>query len=262
MPTQVNNSNAESLAERLEEHREKVHSGGGAKPPIEKPPTGGGGGGNEEWRDGQSGPRSNLKMIRLALLSALAGDFMALTVLIALFFVRHSTHHWDRFGANYVPDWYPLELPPILYVNTAVLLMSALTMEVARRHIFREIDVMDEWLGLGRPALKRALPWLCATLMLGVIFLLGQLEAWRQLVARGFSFVRNVTPASNTFYILTGFHMLHLLVGVAAIGGVVFLVGRFKRLELRQIAVDATAWSWMAMCAMWLIIFGLLVFAG
>jgi cytochrome c oxidase subunit 3 len=262
MPTQVNNSNAESVAEKQEEQRERMRSGGGAKPPIEKPPTGGGGDGDEEWQKGRSGPRSNLKIIRLALLSALAGDFMVLTVLVALFFVRHSTHHWDRFGANYVPDWYPLELPPILYVNTAVLLMSAFTMEMARRHIFREIDVMDEWLGLGRPAMKRAMPWLSATLILGVTFLAGQLEAWRQLVARGLSFTRNVTPASNTFYILTGFHMLHLLVGLASIGGGVFLVGRLKRLELRQIALDATAWFWMAMCAMWLIIFGLLVFAG
>ena len=47
-------------------------------------------------------------------------------------------------------------------------------MEVARAHIFREIDVLEEWLGLGRPALRRTIPWVAATLPLGLLFLLGR----------------------------------------------------------------------------------------
>jgi len=46
-------------------------------------------------------------------------------------------------------------LPHILYWNTAVLLLSSLTMERARRNIFREIDGLEEWLGMGRPALRK-----------------------------------------------------------------------------------------------------------
>jgi cytochrome c oxidase subunit 3 len=257
MPVQFSNPTRESA----KEIREKVHSGGIGLPPVELPPTGGGDEGGDEWDEDRSGPRSKLKMIRLALLFAIVGDFIALMVLVAFFFVNHSSHHWDRFGANLVPDWYPIELPPIMSVNTAVLVLSVLTVEVARRKIFKEIDVMDEWLGLGKPALKHSLPWLGATLFLGVVFLAGQLEAWRQLVARRVTFGRLATPASNTFYILTGFQILHLLVGILVIGAGVFLLGRLKRIELRQIAVDATAWFWLSMCGMWMVIFGLLVFA-
>jgi cytochrome c oxidase subunit 3 len=250
-----------STTETPEELHEKLHSGGGALPPVELPPTGGGDEGGDDWEDDRNGPRSNLKIIRLALLSAIAGDFMALLFLCVFFYVSHSSHHWDRFGQQFVPEWYPIELPPILYLNTAVLLLSVLTVEIARRKIFREIDVMDEWLGLGKPALKHSLPCLGATLLFGMLFLAGQLEAWRQLVAHGVSFFHHVTPAGNTFYMLTGFQMLHLLLGILAICVGVFVLPRLNRIELRQIAVDATAWFWLSMCAMWVIIFGLLVFA-
>src|SRR5208282_5364748 len=65
-----------------------------------------------------------------------------------------------------------------------------------RRHIFREFDVLEEWLGLGRPALRRTLPWLGATLALGLMFLAGQIVAWRQLTAQGFAFNRWASPGS------------------------------------------------------------------
>ena len=113
-----------------------------------------------------------------------------------------------------IGDWHPVPLPPILYLNTAVLLLSGLTMELARRNIFHEIDVLEEWLGLGRPALHRALPWLGATLALGAMFLAGQWMAWRQLTAQGFAFDQNATPASYFFYLITGLHAAHLLLGV------------------------------------------------
>ena len=86
-------------------------------------------------------------------------------------------------------------------------------MEFAREGIFREIDVLEEWLGLGRPALRRSRPWLAATLGLGVLFLAGQAMAWKQLTAQGFAFDRFATPASYFFYIITGLHAAHLAVG-------------------------------------------------
>ena len=83
-------------------------------------------------------------------------------------------------------DWHPVRLPPILYLNTGLLLLSSLTMERARQNIFREIDVLEEWLGLGRPALRRTMPWVAATLVLGILFLAGQVIAWTQSDGAGF----------------------------------------------------------------------------
>ena len=88
---------------------------------------------------------------------------------------------------------------------------------VARLQIFREFDVLEEWLGLGRPAVRRAMPWLGATLGLGLLFLLGQILAWRQLTAQGFAFDRWATPASYFFYVITGLHAAHLALGIVAL---------------------------------------------
>jgi cytochrome c oxidase subunit 3 len=164
----------------------------------------------------------------------------------------------DPRSHEQIGDWHPILLPPILFLNTAVLLLSSLTIEFARRNIFREIDVLEEWLGLGRPALRRTLPWIGATLALGSLFLAGQWVAWRQLTAQGFAFDHSATPASYFFYIITGLHAAHLFLGLIALAVCLTAINRFKRVELRQIAVDATAWYWHAMGLAWILLFAVL----
>ena len=131
-------------------------------------------------------------------------------------------------------------------------------MELARRKIFREIDVLEEWLGLGRPALRNTLPWVAATLAMGILFLAGQWVAWRELTAQGFAFDRWSTPASYFFYVITGLHAAHLFFGILALALCLFALGWFKRVEYRQIAVDSTAWFWHTMSVAWLVLFAVL----
>ena len=133
-------------------------------------------------------------------------------------------------------------------------------MEVARQNIFREIDVLEEWLGLGQPALRRSLPWVGATLGLGALFLAGLWMAWSQLTAQGFAFNRWSTPASYFFYVITGLHAAHLLLGIAALLACLVALRWFKRVEYRQIAVDTVAWYWHAMSLVWLGLLAVLVF--
>jgi cytochrome c oxidase subunit 3 len=125
-------------------------------------------------------------------------------------------------------------------------------------HIFREIDVLEEWLGLGRPALRRTLPWVAGTLALGLLFLAGQVFAWSRLTAVGYAFDRSATPASYFFYLITGLHAAHLVLGVLALILCLCILGWFKRVEYRQIAVDVTAWYWHAMSLAWLVLFAVL----
>src|SRR5215469_3927843 len=139
---------------------ERKDTGIGGKPPLARRPTGGGGG-DDNWDNrpsGRRGPRELLIRYRLGVLFALAGDLMFFVALVSAFFVRQSTGHFDVHD-NYINDWRPLAVPRILWLNTAVLLLSSATMEMARRQLFHEIDVMEEWLGLGRPAVQRAVPW-------------------------------------------------------------------------------------------------------
>ncbi len=234
--------------------------GTGGKPPVDRRPTGGGGGGgDDDWKNPRRGPREQLNRMRAFVFCALAGDMMFFVVLVALFYARQASTHMDLSTLQQIGVWHPILLPPVLFLNTAVLLLSSLSMESARRHIFREFDVLEEWLGLGRPALRRSLPWVGVTLVLGVLFLAGQLLAWKQLSAQGFAFDRWATPASYFFYIITGLHAAHLVIGIAALLVCLFVVARFRRVESRQIAVDATAWFWHTMGIAWLVLFGVLV---
>jgi cytochrome c oxidase subunit III len=238
---------------------ERKDTGIGGKPPVDRRPTGGGGDG-DNWENrpsGRRGPRELLSRYRLGVIFALAGDLMFFVAIVSAFFVRQSAGHFDA-RENYISDWRPLAVPPILWLNTAALLLSSVTVEMARRQLFREIDVMEEWLGLGRPAVKRAAPWLIATVVLGVVFLVGQWIAWKQLVLAGFSF-DSPDPSSHFFYLITGTHGLHLVLGILALAGA--LVGLFtlRRIELRQIVVDCTAWYWHTMGLFWIFLFALLV---
>lgn len=240
---------------------ERKGPGFGGKPPVDRRPTGGGGGGgDDEWKPQRRGPRELLNRMRAFVFCALAGDMMFFVVLVALFYARQTGTRMDTQTLRQVGDWHPILLPRIMFLNTAVLLLSSLTMEIARRHIFREIDVLEEWLGLGQPALRSTRPWLAGTLALGVLFLTGQAVAWRQLTGQGFAFDRWATPASYFFYIITGLHAAHLALGILALLFCVSALGWFKRVESRQIAVDATAWFWHAMGLAWILLFAVLIF--
>jgi cytochrome c oxidase subunit 3 len=238
---------------------ERKDPGSGGRPPVHHRPTGGGGG-DENWGRGQSrrGPRDLLTRCRMGLGAALAGDLIFFSCLIFAFYAQQ---HVGRINIDdpYILDWKPLTLPPILWVNTALLVLSGLTMEMARRSVFRELDVMEEWLGLGRPTSRRALPWLAATLVLGSLFIAGQCVAWRQLYGEGVFMASN--PNSHFFYLVTGAHTLHLLLGAAALVVALFALGSSRRMEVRQVIVDIAAWYWHVMGALWLLLFGLLLLA-
>lgn len=238
---------------------ERKDTGYGGKPPLDRRPTGGGGG-DENWDSrpsGRRGPRELLMRYRLAVLSGLAGDFVFFAVLVSAFFVRQTSVHIDA-ADNVISDWHPLAAPPILWINSALLLLSTVTMETARRQLFHEIDVMEEWLGLGRPAVRRAAPWLIATILLGVAFLAGQWIAWQQLASQGLFFSTN--PNSHFFYLVTGTHGIHLAIGIGLLIFALIAMFRLKKVEMRQIAVDSVAWYWHAMSLFWAFLFVLIVF--
>ena len=117
---------------------------------------------------------------------------------------------------------------------------------------------MEEWLGLGRPAVRRAAPWLVATIVLGGAFLAGQWIAWKQLAHAGLLLLLESQQPLLLSRHRT--HGVHLLLGVGALLFALFAMFRFKRVEMRQIAVDCTAWYWHAMGLFWIFLFALLVF--
>jgi cytochrome c oxidase subunit 3 len=162
-------------------------------------------------------------------LAAITMSFAAFTSALV---VRQST-------AN---DWHPLSIPSIVFVNTLVLLASSVTLEVARRRVrvFARGQSADR---------TSSLLWLGTTLALGVLFVVGQYVAWRQLRAEGLYLASN--PNSSFFYVLTAVHALHVLGGLVGLGRLIYLVRR-PVFALRRSTMDATSYYWHFMGVLWL----------
>ena len=174
------------------------------------------------------------------------GVWLAIGSILMLFVALTSAYIVRSAAAD---DWRPITMPKILWLSTALILVSSLTIEVARRSLKR-----DRNLAYGR--------WLVNTVVLGAAFLGSQLFAWRQLVKQGVYMASN--PYNSFFYLFTAAHGLHLLGGL---GALTYLLIRTTRKrdslegELRRVgAADAATLYWHFMDVLWVGLFLLLMF--
>ncbi|HKI13341.1 MAG TPA: cytochrome c oxidase subunit 3, partial [Candidatus Acidoferrum sp.] len=138
--------------------------------------------------------------------------------------------------------WVQVRIPGLLWVNTAILLTSSATLEMARNRLAN-----SDLSGFRRL-------WQVTTI-LGLLFLVGQLVAWKILAGQGIYLSTN--PASSFFYIFTGAHALHLLGGVCAL---LFVAWRsFDQAQVsRSVAAEVASYYWHFMDALWLFLLALL----
>ena len=160
-------------------------------------------------------------------------------VSVLMFFMALASAFLVRRGGS---DWVPVHIPTLLWVNTVVLLASSGTLELARNKL-----ALSDLSGFKRF-------WLLTTI-LGLLFLIGQVLAWRILVKQGIFLASN--PASSFFYIFTGAHGLHLLGGVGAL--IYVSVRNFDAAQItRPVAAEVTSHYWHFMDALWLFLLALL----
>ena len=238
-------------------HSVGIHGTGRA----ENPPNGGGdNGGYRPGRHEPAGYYERLRRYRLAVGVLLLSVIMIFVALSSAYIVRAGMGNFDPVTHTYVYDWKPIQLPNLLLLlNTAVLLLSSFTLEMARRNLNARA-VTAGLSGLPGVAVEpeRSTPWLGITLILGMGFLAGQYMAWRVLRAEGLFLATN--PSSSFFYVLTGAHAAHLIGGLIALLYAAFAVTLGKSLATRRVVVDAASWYWHFMAVLWIYIFALLHF--
>jgi cytochrome c oxidase subunit 3 len=118
---------------------------------------------------------------------------------------------------------------------TFALIASSLTMTLATRAVSARV--------------RQA--WLDATLALGVAFLAGAAVEYRHMLVGAPSMGLTADLFASTFYLLTGFHGLHVLGGVIAIGFV-------SRMKASTQAMETMALYWHFVDAAWMPIFSIL----
>jgi cytochrome c oxidase subunit 3 len=179
---------------------------------------------------------------------ARGASFIGLYVLLAastMVFVALTWAFVFRRGLS--GDWASVPKPPILFVNTAVLLASSFTLEVARR-------------ALAAGLRSKFNAWWSAGAVLGVLFLFGQALAWQQLKDLGIYVA--TSPSSSFFYLLTASHAFHLVGGVAALLYVAVESLRPSQGPPRRTAIDISAIFWHFLDGLWVYLMVLLYVWG
>jgi heme/copper-type cytochrome/quinol oxidase subunit 3 len=95
--------------------------------------------------------------------------------------------------------------------------------------------------------------WLFATIALGALFLIGQGLEYRQLLLRNESISRDMF--GSTFFTLTGFHGLHVFLGLLLISSLLGLKLFGRKHEPTLPGVQAIAVYWHFVDAVWVVIF-------
>lgn len=122
----------------------------------------------------------------------IASSLMLFTMLLVTYVVR-------RTGSG----WTDQKLPFVFLISTVVIMLSSLTLRnatLAFRHERFENYRFN----------------LAITLGLGILFMLLQSWGWRQMILAGVKLEDN--PSGAFVYIISGIHLLHILIGVIFLG--------------------------------------------
>lgn len=151
------------------------------------------------------------------------------TLLTAAYIMRMGLHA----AMGHADDWVRLPDPPLLWINSALLVISSIAWEIGRRAASAPKAVRAAAVGVA----------------LGLCFLIGQWLLWRHYQAAGYYLATN--PANAFFYLLTALHGLHIIGGLVAAGWA---------LAARNLAhIRLCALYWHLLLLIWILIAALLV---
>jgi len=158
---------------------------------------------------------------------------------ITMGFAAFTSALFVRQGSG---DWTHVVVPRLIYVNTAVLLLSSITLEMARRAFMNAPELESS-------ALRNSLCWLGITLAFGFAFVVGQYLVWKELAAQGLYLA---TSSNSSFlYVFTATHALHVLGGITGLLRLTVRMTR-KHVTLRRNSVTNTVTYWHFMGVLWL----------
>jgi cytochrome c oxidase subunit 3 len=179
-----------------------------------------------------SGEHADVRMFGLA--TFLVADGMT----FAGFFAAYLTFR----AVNPLPSGSNYELELILpTINTALLILSSFTFHRAGKQLLS---------GRAQPCRL----WLLVTAVLGIACLVGQMVEYFHLP---FGLRENLF--ASTFYALTGFHGLHVTLGVICILVVLLQVGPKGTVSPSQpFGLEAAELYWHFVDGIWVVLYGLL----
>jgi cytochrome c oxidase subunit 3 len=152
-------------------------------------------------------------------------------------------------STNGAAEWRPFDLPPQVWLSTALILVSSVTYQLAKNAFFN-----------GKYDYSRKM--LIATTVLGASFISSQILVWLAMVNRGLYMSGN--PYAGFFYILTAAHAIHVLGGIIALGAILLRTWNETaygpEIVYRRNLARSVGWYWHFMGALWIVLFVMLGF--
>jgi cytochrome c oxidase subunit 3 len=178
------------------------------------------------------------------------GLWVFLAVVSSLFGLFASAYVMRMHGHGGLAAWQRLDEPSILWVNTLMLVLASGALQIARNRIDKD-------------QLEHGRAHFLAGGLLTVLFLVGQVLAWRLANANGT--LGASSPAYSLFVLVTAAHGLHLVGGLFVLGRTATHLFRgvdknsvVVRSRLRlSVQLCTTYWHWLLL--IWLGLFALLL---
>ncbi|GAB3505933.1 cytochrome c oxidase subunit 3 [Spirosoma knui] len=141
----------------------------------------------------------------------IGSSVMLFTILLVAYIIRQTG-----------PGWADIKLPNVFLLSTVVIVLSSLTLNNANQAFQHERF----------PSYRTNM---ATTLVLGTLFILLQGWGWRQLIRAGVGLEGN--PAGGFIYIISGVHLLHILIGL------IFIVIALIEAMRRRLYIDSFVYS-------------------
>lgn len=196
----------------------------------------GGGGANRPWDDSDESIARRKKIGLRVFLAVVTSLFF---LFIVAFMIRSQLSDWEHLSA----PWKPLADPWLLWVNSALLLLSSVGLQWAR-------------VSARKGNARHTIEGLLLGGLFALAFLAGQLWVWQQLVSLGYYMATN--PANSFFYLFTGLHGLHLLGGLVAWLRTTVKAWRGTSMDQLKSSVELCAIYWHYLLVLWFVLMGLM----
>jgi heme/copper-type cytochrome/quinol oxidase subunit 3 len=194
-----------------------------------------GGHGDHGHGDGHGHSTTGLSNAKLGMWMFLGSECLLFGGLISVYML-YRNRHTENLGPDQLWDI------PFTSASSFVLLMTSLTMVLAVS-------------AAHRGNLRNTKIWMVVTAVLGSLFVAGQAYEFTVFYREGLGFTNSLF--SSSFYTLTGFHGVHVTVGVIMLLSTVFLLNRNQVRGNKAESVEILGLYWHFVDIVWIVIFTL-----
>ncbi len=167
--------------------------------------------------------------------------WLFIITIIMLFASQTSAYLVRRAEGN----WTEFEIPSVFWISTLVLVISSGFMYLSSKAVkANEITKLKIYVTI--------------TFVFGIVFLALQYLGWQELQTQGIYLKGN--PSGSFFYVFTGLHMAHLVIGLGILMATFIMAFGMKINSENSLLVEICATSWHFLDILWIYLFVFLLY--